>query len=141
MKIRIVKSGKEVHVPRDLNTETFIAEGMWEEVKETPAQQPTGEATWGLHDPDRDGMSQDSKLAVTASCSVCGTKMVFIPKPSKVALAACGMWHCGKREAIPDAIGNEFIRRGGGQPFPVFTSAGGAGVAGGGFLKDLTPKR
>lgn len=117
MQVKVIATGEVKHAKNDAITARMIEMGMLEVIKPLappPApSMPTGEAQWGLHkDDDRNG------LAIIASCETCGTKMVFIPKLNKAAVAACGMWHCGRKEGVPENLANEYIRRGGGTPFP-----------------------
>src|SRR5258708_9978499 len=105
MKIRITATGEVRSVPNGDLTDALIASKVWERVVPLPPQ--PGNAVWSLYDPNRDGLSAQSKLAIQASCPMCKQKIWGAPTPSQQAINRLVFWHCGKRDTAPKEIAEE----------------------------------
>ncbi len=115
MKIRITATGEVRNVPNGELTDALIASKVWERVVPLPPQ--PGTAVWSLFNPDKDGLSKDSRLTIQASCPVCNQKIWGAPTPSQQAINKLVFWHCGKGETAPKEIAEEYCAAGGGIGF------------------------
>ena len=115
MKVRIVATGEEKHIPIDGHVAALLRLGMIEELKENVAPPPRGDAKWAI----QGGLKQDIPVpTITASCDACNQKLWGNPKPTVEAVGKMIFWHCGRGEKVPSDIATAYIQRGGGDPAP-----------------------
>jgi hypothetical protein len=116
MKVRIVATGTEEHIPfAPQLVDVLVKAGIVERVDEKKPDIPRGTARWAI----QGGPKQDIPvLTITASCDVCNQKMWGNPKPTVEAVGKMIFWHCGRGEKVPSDVATAYIQRGGGTPAP-----------------------
>ncbi len=115
MHVRVKATGKTMHVARDSSTELMLAAGLIEEIKPEPPK--PGTAVWSLTNPAAEG-SEYSHLTIRAACDVCAQKIWGSPRPNMADVNKLVFWHCGKGERPPAHVAAEYVKAGGGLPFP-----------------------
>jgi hypothetical protein len=113
MKVRIVATGEEKHIPIDGHVAALLRLGIIEELKENVAPPPRGTAKWGLTGINEGDVKE---LTITSRCDVCSQTLRGNPKPTVEAVSQMIFWHCGRGEKVPSEISTAYIQAGGGTP-------------------------
>jgi hypothetical protein len=116
MKVRIVATGTEEHIPfAPQLVDVLVKAGIVERVDEKKPAIPRGTAKWSLT-----GVNEGSvkELTIIAGCEVCSQTLRGNPKPDVESVGKMIFWHCGRGEKVPNDVATSYIQRGGGAPAP-----------------------